>query len=309
MGTYHFKKFFRYLVLFGLIILVIYLFSLKNNNNFKPYNLHKPVSKQTGGAITGLEAGTGMMNTTQKAIKAYSLNKDGWQLQSTSTPIMLSQLNKAIKHHQPIVIIGWTPHWMFIKYKLKFLSDPKKIYGNGEHEDTITRTGFKFDNPGAYKFLKNYYMKLNKIQPILAEIKDGKTMKTAIKEYIKENPHQIKQWLKGVPQGHGKKFSLGLQPATDGKFTAELVKKVLKSRGYQVSERNLDSGIMWVGLASGPLDATICAELPVTQHYYAKKYQSKFDHVKINLKHLQVGLTVPKYMKNINSINDLKNSD
>ena len=302
------KKIFKYLLFLGLAVLIVFLLSLKNND-LKSYSSNRPVVKQTQGAIAGVEAGAGMMATTQKAIKAYNLNKSGWQLQTSSTAIMLSQLDKAIKHRQPIVFIGWTPHWMFVKYKLKFLSDPKKIYGTGEHEDTITRTGFKSDNPGTYKFLKNYYMKLNKIQPITEEIESGESINKAANKYIKENPNQIKQWLKGVSKGHGKKISIGRQAYTDEVFTTTVVERVLRSQGYKVSDKQLDPGIMWAGLANGSLDTTISAELPVTQSYYVKKYRGKFNHVKVNLKHLRIGLAVPKYMKNINSINDLKNSN
>lgn len=299
------KKILVYLITIGLIFLIVYLLSLKNNK-LPSYSSNKSVGKQTNYTITGVEAGAGMMANAQQAIKTYGLNKKGWQLQASSTAIMLSQLNKAIKNRQPIVITGWTPHWMFVVYRLKFLKDPKKIYGNGEHEDTITRKGFKQDNPGAYKFLENFSVQMNKIPSVLRSLKGGESPQKAAKKYIKQNPTQIKQWLKNVPQGKGEKISIGRQSFTYETFITFVAERVLRNRGYKVTDKQLDPGIMWQGLVTKSLDSTITAELPVTQKIYARKYKGQYNHVKINLRGARIGLAVPKYMKNVNSINDLK---
>ena len=42
---------------------------------------------------------------------------------------MTVALGQAIKSMNHIVITGWTPHWMFAKYDLKYLEDPKKSDG------------------------------------------------------------------------------------------------------------------------------------------------------------------------------------
>lgn len=64
---------------------------------------------------------------------------------------------------------------------------------------------------------------------------------------------------------------------------------------------------MWQALSSGQVDVTLAAQLPVSHGAYAKKYQGKVDEVRVNLKNAKIGLAVPTYMKDINSINDLKN--
>lgn len=71
--------------------------------------------------------------------------------------------------------------------------------------------------------------------------------------------------------------------------------------------QQLDVGIMWSAISSGKLDATVTVELPVTHKLYAKKYKGKYVEVRKNLEHAKTGLAVPKYMKNINTIDDLKN--
>ncbi|MCT3063701.1 glycine betaine ABC transporter substrate-binding protein, partial [Lactiplantibacillus pentosus] len=89
--------------------------------------------------------------------------------------------------------------------------------------------------------------------------------------------------------------------------TTTLVTTLLKQKGYDATMQQLDVGIMWSAISSGKLDATVTVELPVTHKLYAKKYKGKYVEVRKNLEHAKTGLAVPKYMKNINTIDDLKN--
>ncbi len=50
-------------------------------------------------------------------------------------------LGQAVKNHQDVVVTGWSPHWIFAKYHLKILQDPKKIMGESEKINTIARQG------------------------------------------------------------------------------------------------------------------------------------------------------------------------
>ncbi|WP_302183295.1 glycine betaine ABC transporter substrate-binding protein, partial [Salmonella enterica] len=53
------------------------------------------------------------------------LNLKDWKLVPSSSVAMTVALGEAIKQHKDIVITGWSPHWMFNKYDLKYLADPK----------------------------------------------------------------------------------------------------------------------------------------------------------------------------------------
>lgn len=298
------KKF--WIILFSVLggILLVYLLSLKANK-LPAFKVNRPVAKQADHTVTGIEAGTGEMALTQKALSQYGLKKTGWQLSASSTAIMLSQLKKAIKNHQAIVITGWIPHWMNAKYKLKFLKDPKNIYGSTEHQSVIAKKGLKKQNPGAFIFLKNFYLTPDKIQPALEKINRGQSLKAAISQYLKNNPQQVKNWNRGVPDGHGKKITIGRTNYLYETWSTKMVEKVLRNRGYKVADRQLDVGILWQALVSKSIDANINAELPVAQGIYARKYKGKYNNISTSLKKARIGLVVPRYMKKTHSISDL----
>ena len=103
--------------------------------------------------IVGIDAGAGIMKTTDKAISTYGL--DGYTLMTSSSSTMLASLKKAMDRGEWIVITGWTPHWMFDQFDLKFLDDPKKVYGDLEEIHAIAWKGFSKKDPFAAEFFAN----------------------------------------------------------------------------------------------------------------------------------------------------------
>lgn len=96
--------------------------------------------------------------------------------------------------------------------------------------------------------------------------------------------------------------------AWDGEIAStHVLTKVLEEAGYKVEMVNVDAGVLYQGLADGELDITTSAWLPVTQKNYWDTYGAKIDSVSTNLEGCTVGLAVPTYMTDVNSIGDLAN--
>ncbi|HIW89344.1 MAG TPA: glycine/betaine ABC transporter [Candidatus Ligilactobacillus excrementipullorum] len=272
------------------------------------YQTDQKLGPQLNYTITGIDASAGEMDNATQALDKYGLKKANWQLMPSSTAAMVSTLDKAVKYKQPIVVTAYQPHWMFSKYPLKWLKDPKNVFGKGEHESTVVRKGFKQDNPGAYQLLKNFSWDLQKdAEPVMMAINQGEDPTAEAQKYLKEHPQKVKEVLKGVPDGKGKKLKLVYMPYDYEIAASNVVSQLLKKKNYDVTLQQLDVEVMWQAIASDKADATVTAELPSTHRAFAKKYQGQYEIIRTNLKGARIGLAVPKYMTDINSIEDLKN--
>ncbi len=145
------------------------------------------------GKIIGIEKGAGITAKTDLAIKEYNL--DLKQMNSSSVA-MLSELKKAIMEKRWIAVAGWAPHWKFGVWDLKFLDDPKKVYGETEHIETYARKGFKQDDTFAANLFSNFHLTNDEMSKLLAKMKDGDNDKDAVaKKWVAENQDLVKKWL------------------------------------------------------------------------------------------------------------------
>jgi glycine betaine/proline transport system substrate-binding protein len=146
------------------------------------------------GKIIGIDPGAGLMKLSEQAVKDYGLDLE---LMEGSGATMTAALQNAIKNKEWVVVTAWSPHWMFGKWDLKYLKDPKGVLGGEETINTIVRKGLKADMPDVYKFLDNFSWKdANQLQMVMAwNQENGKVYENAVK-FINENPEQVAGWLK-----------------------------------------------------------------------------------------------------------------
>ncbi|WP_329122602.1 ABC transporter permease/substrate binding protein [Streptomyces sp. NBC_01353] len=110
----------------------------------------------------------------------------------------------------------------------------------------------------------------------------------------------------GKDIGHGKKISLGYIPWDEGIASTFLWKELLERRGYEVDTKQLEAGALYTGLAGGQIDFQTDSWLPVTHAQYWEKYQNKLEDLGSWYGPTSLELSVPSYMKGIDSLEDLK---
>ncbi|WP_332307810.1 glycine betaine ABC transporter substrate-binding protein [Pontibacillus chungwhensis] len=110
----------------------------------------------------------------------------------------------------------------------------------------------------------------------------------------------------GGEEKSDKKISIGQVSWAENIAVTNMWKVILEDKGYDVKLTNLNMGSTMAALKSGDLDASLEIWLPVQDANYLESYQDSvnfsdatwFDNAK-------VGLVVPAYMEDVNSIEDL----
>jgi glycine betaine/proline transport system substrate-binding protein len=150
------------------------------------------VKERFGGKIVGIDAGAGVMKTTEEAVDAYGLEYD---LISSSGAGMTAALKKAVDREEWVVVTGWTPHWKFARWDLKYLEDPKGVYGDEEYIGTLARKGLAQDDPGAYAVLKRFNWTSDDMASVMFDMEDGMSPEDAAGKWIDAHPDQVDAWL------------------------------------------------------------------------------------------------------------------
>ncbi|WP_338694650.1 ABC transporter permease/substrate binding protein [Streptomyces sp. Q6] len=106
--------------------------------------------------------------------------------------------------------------------------------------------------------------------------------------------------------GKGKKISIGYIPWDEGVASTFLWKEILEQRGFDVEAKQMDAGPLYTSLAQGNIDFETDSWLPTTHAQYWKKYGKQLDDLGAWYGETSLELTVPAYMKGIDSLADLK---
>jgi glycine betaine/proline transport system substrate-binding protein len=288
---------------FGAIALLAIGLTACGNDKGTKEDASSSIGESVDYKITGIDPGAGIMQAAEKAIEEYDL-KD-WSLVTGSSAAMTAALKKAYDKEEPIIVTGWTPHWMFAKYDLKYLEDPKGVFGGEEEIRTIGRIGLEKDLPEAYQILKQFKWTEDDMGEVMIAIQDGEKEEEAAQKWVEANTEKVAEWTKDVEKVDGDEIKLAYV-AWDSEIASHNVMKiVLEDMGYDVKLTQVEAGPLWTAIADGSADASLAAWLPLTHKSYADKFEGDFEELGINMTGVKIGLVVPTYM-DITSIEDLK---
>lgn len=151
------------------------------------------VADELDSTITAIEPGAGVVQAAEQSLIDYEL--DGWEVAPSSSGAMATALGDAIANEEPIVVTGWSPHWKFSAYDLKYLEDPEGTFGDEEIIATMVREGLEEDLPYAYKILDNFYWSQDDMNEIMLEIQNGVAPEDAAAAWVEANEDKVNEWI------------------------------------------------------------------------------------------------------------------
>lgn len=149
-------------------------------------------AKAFNNEIIGIDPGAGIQRLTEEAVKNYGITL---RLRDGSDATMTAALGSAIENKENIVVTAWTPHWIFARWDLKYLDDPKGVYGGAEQIHTIARKGLKEDMPEAYAILDNFHWTADDMGEVILmnEQTDTDPYENA-KKWVTNHPELVEKW-------------------------------------------------------------------------------------------------------------------
>lgn len=145
------------------------------------------------GKITGIDAGAGIMKTTEKLINQYNLD---FKLVASSGPAMTAALKDAIDNNEWIVVTGWKPHWKFGRWDLKFLKQsPDKMMWKKGNIHIMGRKTLEQDKPELAQFLKNMHFTDAQLADLMLKVNEGADITTVVRKWMEDHPDVINQWI------------------------------------------------------------------------------------------------------------------
>ncbi len=157
-------------------------------------DLNKPdVKSKLNATIQGIEPGGGLMQASEKTIQAYNLA--GYNLQASSEAGMLAALSRDYQSNQWVVATVWSPHWLFQKWKMRYLKDPKGTLGGEEQIHAFASKQFATKFPRADVFFKHFKLTLADVEAIEFDGNSSNDYATAAKKFVSAHPEKLKAWL------------------------------------------------------------------------------------------------------------------
>ena len=146
--------------------------------------------------IVGLEPGSAVHpQIKNKVIPGYDLDM---KLVESSTPAMLSELERAYEMREPIVFFGWSPHWMNARYDFRYLNDPKDLQGgfnNSARISSIVNAELSEDDPTAYAFIRAISLDEEQINQMEADINEAGDPDAGVKAWLEDNRSVVQPWI------------------------------------------------------------------------------------------------------------------
>lgn len=165
--------------------------------SYMDVNSIEELTEEANKTITGIEPGAGVMAATEQALEEYD-NLADWELLPSSSGAMTVALGQAIENEEDVIVTGWSPHWKFSSYDLKYLEDPKGVFGGEETINTFARKGLEEDMPEAFKVIDAFHWTPEDIESVMLEINDGVDPEEAAAKWVDENPDKVAEWTEGI---------------------------------------------------------------------------------------------------------------
>jgi len=161
---------------------------------------------QLGGRIYAIEPGNDGNLLIEKMIKNDQFGLGDFRMIESSEAGMLVQVQRAIRKKEPVVFLGWAPHPMNSQYDLTYLAGGDEVFGpdfGAAKVFTVVPQDYLERCSNVGKLLQNLQFSVPMESELMQMALERDDPQTVAKQWIKDNPGALDQWLAGVTTRDG----------------------------------------------------------------------------------------------------------
>ena len=163
--------------------------------------------KELQGKIYGIEPGSDGNVLIQAMIRDNRFGLQNFQLVEDSEAGMLMQAQRAVNGKKAIVFLGWEPHPMNLRMKIRYLAGGDEVFGANLGEAkvyTAVPPAYEARCPNVSAFLHQLQFTTDMENQVMGPILEKVKPNLAARNFLRNNPAVVERWLKGVTTFDGR---------------------------------------------------------------------------------------------------------
>jgi len=149
--------------------------------------------------ILGIEPSSVVMQRIiDEVIPPYDLHQ---KLVAASTDGMLAEIDDRYRNREDFAFVAWSPHWMNLRYDIRYLEDPNDTLGplNGEATvHMIANEGLPEADPEAYAFMSALRLTEEQVNDLEDVINQAGDPHEGARQWAQDNPDVVEPWLEAA---------------------------------------------------------------------------------------------------------------
>ncbi|WP_374763589.1 glycine betaine ABC transporter substrate-binding protein [Yunchengibacter salinarum] len=119
------------------------------------------------GRLLSIGETSGITRLAREAVTAYGLN--GLKVQPVNEIYYERNLTQRFFRTRWFAAFAWTPHWSVGEFDMRFLDDPKGIFGGAERVHALARNGFEAEHGGVAALIRDLTIPLDRLNQMLRQ--------------------------------------------------------------------------------------------------------------------------------------------
>lgn len=152
---------------------------------------------ELGGEVLAIEADSGLGRSTAAALEAYGLKLKARHM---PTAQMFERFGEALEAGRPVVATGWLPHWMFVRWRLKFLHDPDQRFGGIERLHVVGNPTLPTREPRAAALLRAVRFDEARLDSLLeaVHVAEGGDLREVVRQWLHTEQALVDAWVEAA---------------------------------------------------------------------------------------------------------------